>query len=115
LEIGTWLGNFGTGYSSLSYLRALPLKGVKIDRSFIERTVTDARDFGFLKSLIDLLSYLGMQSIADGVMTKEQYELLSLTTCDLFQGEFFARGMSERQIDQWISEKRGSVRSGGGA
>ncbi len=107
LDIGAWLDDFGTGYSSLSYLRELPLKGVKIDRSFVERTVVDARDFGFLKSLIDLVSYLGMQSIAEGIETREQYELLSLTTCDLYQGHHFAPSMSAAQAERWMSEAGG--------
>jgi diguanylate cyclase (GGDEF)-like protein len=102
LGLKAWLDDFGTGYSSLSYLRALPLRGVKIDRSFVERTVVDARDFGFLKSLIDLISYLGMQSIAEGIETREQYELLSMTTCDLYQGYHFARSMPAAQAEQWM-------------
>lgn len=110
LGIGAWLDDFGTGYSSLSYLRALPLKGVKIDRSFIERTIVDARDFGFLKSLIDLISYLGMKSIAEGIETQEQYELLSLTTCDLYQGYHFSRSMTAAQAERYMIEKGGVMR-----
>lgn len=112
LEIRTWLGNFGTGYSSLSYLRALPLNGVKIDRSFVERSATDARDFGFLKSLIDLISYLGMQSIAEGIETREQYELLSLTTCDLYQGNYFSRCLTAARAEQWIRGRAEELKRG---
>jgi diguanylate cyclase (GGDEF)-like protein len=109
LGLKAWLDDFGTGYSSLSYLRALPLRGVKIDRSFVERTVLDARDFGFLKSLIDLISYLGMQSIAEGIETREQYELLSMTTCDMYQGWHFAHSMPAAQAERWMNEV-GSVK-----
>lgn len=105
LGVGAWLDDFGTGYSSLSHLRSLPLKGVKIDRSFIERIDLDARDFGFLKALIDLISYLGMRSIVEGVETVSQYELLSLTACDLYQGHHFSRSLSaadaERLMREW--------------
>jgi diguanylate cyclase (GGDEF)-like protein len=112
LGLKAWLDDFGTGYSSLSYLRALPLRGVKIDRSFVERTVLDARDFGFLKSLIDLISYLGMQSIAEGIETREQYELLSMTTCDLYQGYHFAHSMPAAQAERWMLEVGGAVKRG---
>jgi len=112
LGVGAWLDDFGTGYSSLSYLRALPLKGVKIDRSFVERTVIDARDFGFLKALIDLISYLGMQSIAEGIETREQYELLSLTTCDLYQGWHFAHSMPAAKAERWMQEAGHVIRQG---
>jgi diguanylate cyclase (GGDEF)-like protein len=110
LGIRAWLDDFGTGYSSLSYLRQLPLKGVKIDRSFIERTVQDSRDFGFVKSLIDLISYLGMTSIAEGIETQGQYELLSMTTCDLFQGYHFARSMAPDVAERWMIESGGVVK-----
>lgn len=102
LGVGAWLDDFGTGYSSLSHLRVLPLKGVKIDRSFIEQVDIDSRAFGFLKALIDLISYLGMQSIAEGIETVAQYELLSLTTCDLYQGHHFARSMSAAEAERWM-------------
>ena len=110
LGIRAWLDDFGTGYSSLSYLRQLPLKGVKIDRSFVERTVLDSRDFGFVKSLIDLISYLGMQSIAEGIETQGQYELLSMTTCDLYQGYHFARSMAPDVAERWMNEAGGVVK-----
>ncbi len=108
LGVGAWLDDFGTGYSSLNHLRALPLKGVKIDRSFIERIDLDSRDFGFLKALIDLISYLGMQSIVEGVETTSHYELLSLTACDLYQGYYFARSMSARDAVDWMQARAGT-------
>jgi diguanylate cyclase (GGDEF)-like protein len=104
MEVGAWLDDFGTGYSSLNHLRSLPLKGVKIDRSFVERIDVDARDFGFLKALIDLVSYLGMQSIVEGIETPSQYELVSLTACDLYQGYYFSRGLSAADAERWVRE-----------
>jgi diguanylate cyclase (GGDEF)-like protein len=105
LEVSVWLDDFGTGYSSLSHLRTLPLKGVKIDRSFIERIEIDSRDFGFVKALIDLISYLGMQSIAEGIETFAQYELLNLTGCELYQGHYFGRSMPAAAAERWIRER----------
>jgi diguanylate cyclase (GGDEF)-like protein len=110
LGIGAWLDDFGTGYSSLSHLRSLPLKAVKIDRSFIERIDIDSRDFGFLKALIDLIGYLGMQSIAEGLESASQVELLSLTACDLYQGHFFSRSMPAAQAEEWLSKARSGVK-----
>jgi diguanylate cyclase (GGDEF)-like protein len=114
LGVNAWLDDFGTGYSSLSHLRTLPLKGVKIDRSFIERIEIESRDFGFLKALIDLVSYLGMQSIAEGIETFAQYELVALTTCDLYQGHHFAPSMPAEAAERWmrdraVSEKREAI------
>jgi diguanylate cyclase (GGDEF)-like protein len=103
LGVGTWLDDFGTGYSALSHLRSLPLKGVKIDRSFVERIEIDSRDFGFLKGLLDLVSYLGLQSVAEGVETAAQFELLRMTPCDLFQGYLFAASMSAAEAERWMT------------
>jgi EAL domain-containing protein (putative c-di-GMP-specific phosphodiesterase class I) len=105
MGVNAWLDDFGTGYSSLSHLRALPLKGVKLDRSFIERIEFDSRDFGFMKALIDLASYLGMQSIAEGIETFAQYELVALTTCDLYQGHHFAPSLSAEAADRWMRDR----------
>jgi EAL domain-containing protein (putative c-di-GMP-specific phosphodiesterase class I) len=76
----------------------------------VERTTHDSRDFGFVKSLIDLISYLGMQSIAEGIETQGQYELLSMTTCDLYQGFHFARSMSPEAAERWMNESGGIVK-----
>jgi len=112
LGVHAWLDDFGTGYSSLSHLRSLPLKGVKIDRSFIERIEIDSRDFGFLKALIDLMSYLGMQSIVEGIETFAQYELVALTTCDLYQGYHFARSMPAEAAERWMRDRTAPARRG---
>jgi diguanylate cyclase (GGDEF)-like protein len=113
LGVLAWLDDFGTGYSSLSHLRALPLRGVKIDRSFIERIVIDARDAGFIKALIDLIGYLGLQSIAEGIESKDQYELLSLTACDLYQGHHFSRSLPAARAERWLASDERSVRRSG--
>lgn len=94
-EVGVpvWLDDFGTGYSALSYLRALAFQGVKLDASFVARMGVDARDFGLVKTIIDLLQYLGMSCVAEGVETGDQRELLALAGCELCQGYVFARPM----------------------
>jgi EAL domain-containing protein (putative c-di-GMP-specific phosphodiesterase class I) len=59
--------------------------------------------------LIDLISYLGMQSIADGIETHGQYELLSMTTCDLYQGGHFAGSMSAEAAERYMSAEGAMV------
>jgi diguanylate cyclase (GGDEF)-like protein len=93
LGVPVWLDDFGTGYSSLSYLRALAFQGVKLDASFVARMVVDSRDFGLVKSIIDLLQYLEMSCVAEGVETRDQRELLALAGCELCQGFVFAHPM----------------------
>ena len=93
LGVVVLLDDFGTGYSSLSYLRALAFQGVKLDRSFVARMAADSRDFGLVKAIIDLLHYLEMSCVAEGVETQEQRDLLRVAGCDLFQGYLFAKPM----------------------
>lgn len=69
------LDDFGTGYSSLNYLRVLPLDGLKVDRSFVERMVSDTRDFGVVKTIVDLAHYLQLYCVVEGV------ESSSRTSC----------------------------------
>ena len=90
LGVPVWLDDFGAGYSSLSYLRTLECQGVKLDAAFVSRMVQDSRDFGLVKSLIDLLRNLQMSCLAEGVETQDQRELLALAGCELCQGYVFA-------------------------
>jgi diguanylate cyclase (GGDEF)-like protein len=103
LGVDTWLDDFGTGYSALSYLRTLPLKGIKLDRSFLARVAVDSKDFGFLKSLLDLLTYLGLESIVEGVETRDQQELLALTNCHLLQGYLYSHAVPAVDAEKMLT------------
>jgi diguanylate cyclase (GGDEF)-like protein len=106
LGIEVWLDDFGTGYSSLSYLRALAFQGVKLDRAFVAHMAADTRDFGLVKSIIDLLHYLEMLCVAEGVETSEQRDLLRIAGCDLYQGFLFARPMPAASAEQRLGTDR---------
>jgi diguanylate cyclase (GGDEF)-like protein len=103
LGVPVWLDDFGTGYSSLSYLRALAFQGVKLDASFVARMVVDSRDFGLVKSIIDLLQYLEMSCVAEGVETRDQRELLALAGCELCQGFVFAHPMPAAEAHRYLA------------
>ena len=88
LECGAYvaLDDFGTGYSSLTYLRQLPATAIKIDRSFIEHITDQPGDLAITRSIIDLGRALGMWTIAEGVETVEQLNLLTEMGCNAGQG-----------------------------
>jgi diguanylate cyclase (GGDEF)-like protein len=90
LGVRICLDDFGTGYSSLNYLRTLPIDCIKVDRSFVERMVTNSKDFGVVKAIIDLAHYLELSCVAEGVETAEQRELLEVLGCEMYQGYFFS-------------------------
>ncbi len=93
------LDDFGTGYSSLEYLKNLPLDQVKIDQSFIRNITQNRGDMAIVKSVLLMGDALGFEVLAEGVETKEHYELLKDLGCKLFQGYYFARPQKIEDIE----------------
>lgn len=81
------IDNFGTGYSSLCYLRRLPVDILKIDQSFVQ-SIYSRDDRVITKAIIDLAHTLGMTTVADGVETRLQVEVLHALNCDMAQGPY---------------------------
>ncbi|HQZ98550.1 MAG TPA: EAL domain-containing protein, partial [Pyrinomonadaceae bacterium] len=101
------LDDFGTGYSSLSYLHQLPVKFLKIDRSFIGRITENAEKREIVHTIVRLAQNLKMQVVAEGVETEEQLEELRRQGCEFGQGYLFSRPMdavaASRYIEQSLS------------
>ncbi|MGX6605015.1 EAL domain-containing protein [Micromonosporaceae bacterium Da 78-11] len=93
----------GTGYSSLASLRDLPIDHLKIDRSFIPVPgETDPAARPVVKAIVDLATGLGLGTIAEGLETAEQVELLRELGCERAQGFFFARPVPEPEAARLI-------------
>jgi len=90
--------DFGTGYSSLAYLKSLPIRSIKIDRSFVGGIPADRNDVALVKTMISMAHDLGTHVVAEGVETHEQLELLRQQKCDFAQGFYIDRPMAE---DNW--------------
>ena len=88
------LDDFGTGYSSLSYLRKFNIDFLKIDQSFVSHLDTSSPDLALCEAIILLAHKLGLQVVAEGIETREQYQLLRAAGCDYGQGYLFARPLS---------------------
>ncbi len=84
------IDDFGTGYSSLSYLHRFPINTLKVDRSFINQIQNSADRLGIVKAIVMLAQTLGMDVVAEGIETSEQFNYLRLLQCELGQGYFFA-------------------------
>jgi diguanylate cyclase (GGDEF)-like protein/PAS domain S-box-containing protein len=87
----TAFDDFGTGFASLTHLRDLPIRRLKIDRSFVANLVACSRDETIVRSIVDLAHSLGMVVTAEGVETEEQFQLLNRLKCDRLQGFLFGR------------------------
>ncbi|MFO0737584.1 MAG: EAL domain-containing protein [Labilithrix sp.] len=92
-EIGVdiYLDDFGTGYSSLSYLTRMPIKALKVDRSFVSRIVEDPMSAAIVKTVLHLASSLRMEVIAEGVETEAELALLQNLGCSYAQGFFWSK------------------------
>lgn len=87
------IDDFGTGFSSLSYLCDLPTHKVKLDRSFIARTLTDRRSAAIVQGVITMAHHMDMVVVAEGIETAAQWQDMRHRHCDLLQGFYFARPM----------------------
>ena len=95
-DMGVYLSidDFGTGYSSLSYLKRLPVKQLKIDRSFVSDMISDRDDAMIVRSTIDLAHNLGLSTVAEGVESEQILERLKNMECDVAQGYLISRPLS---------------------
>jgi diguanylate cyclase (GGDEF)-like protein/PAS domain S-box-containing protein len=84
------LDDFGTGYSSLSHLHQLKVDTVKVDRSFVSRIGGEASGSEMVRAIVELAHNLGMNVVAEGVETLEQFEYLRALGCELAQGFYFS-------------------------
>ena len=99
------IDDFGTGYSSLSYLKSLPADYIKIDRSFVANIASSADDRNIVHSTISMVRNMGMQVVAEGIETSEQYELLCHFDCNLGQGYLISKPIPEVNIWDVLSDK----------
>src|SRR5205085_3598317 len=100
---------FGTGYSSLAYLSRLPVDTLKIDRSFVRGMTEHADQTSIVSAIISLAQALRLKTVAEGVETEQQAQLLRLLRCDQAQGFLFSRPLPADQIEVLL---QGSVAPG---
>ena len=98
LGVRVAIDDFGTGYSSLGYLRRFPLDAVKIDRSFIEDVTEGTRQAALVHAIVELCRTLELDTVAEGVETREQAIRLTELGCELAQGFYFGRPMPARDL-----------------
>ncbi|HEX7115866.1 MAG TPA: EAL domain-containing protein [Steroidobacter sp.] len=92
------LDDFGCGYSSLSRLSRLPVRHLKIDRSFTAQLGTNPRARLIVEAIIRLGRALGMEVVAEGIETREQLSLLRSLGCTTGQGFFFSPALTREDL-----------------
>lgn len=98
------IDDFGTGFSCLNYLRRLPANILKIDQSFVRDMQSDTASLAIVTSIINLAESLGMETIAEGVETAEEYALLASQGCRLMQGYHFSKPLPPMQFEAWLQQ-----------
>jgi EAL domain-containing protein (putative c-di-GMP-specific phosphodiesterase class I) len=96
------LDDFGTGYSSLNHLHSLPFDVLKIDRSFVGRMTEGDQPLQIVRTIIELARVLGMDVVAEGIETVEQYHLLRQLGCRFGQGYLFARPLTAEAVSRLL-------------
>lgn len=92
------LDDFGTGYSSLSYLANLEVNNLKIDKSFVEKMITDSKSKSIVRSLLQMAKDLNLTVIAEGVETQEEWDILRKFGCTFIQGYYFSKPLPMSEI-----------------
>ena len=102
LGLSLALDDFGTGYSSLSSLHQLPVDLVKIDRSFVSQLETSAHHRALVKATVEVAQSLGMGTVAEGIETPGQAQVLQALQCQKGQGYWFGRPMPAAALADWL-------------
>lgn len=99
LNVELHMDDFGTGYSSLSYLHRLPIKTLKIDRSFVSNIGSRGENLEIIRAIVTLAHNLNMSVTAEGIETVEQLAQLKALQCDYGQGYFFLPPMGSAEVE----------------
>jgi len=85
------IDDFGTGYGSLTFACSLPADTIKIDRYLVAGLTTRPEDRALVAAVVELANSMGVATVAEGVETEEQLEILRLLGCAFGQGYLFSR------------------------
>jgi EAL domain-containing protein (putative c-di-GMP-specific phosphodiesterase class I) len=98
------MDDFGTEYSSLKYLKDLPVDEIKIDISFTKEIVENEKTRAVVETIITLAKKLGMKTLAEGIETKEQLEILKEMGCNYLQGYLLGKPMPEIEANKLVEK-----------
>jgi EAL domain-containing protein (putative c-di-GMP-specific phosphodiesterase class I) len=101
------IDDFGTGFSSLNYLRRLPVNVLKIDQSFVREMLAEQASLAIVESIISLAHSLGKETIAEGVETQAELDVLTERGCRLMQGYYFSRPLPASVFEAWVQARTG--------
>lgn len=104
------IDDFGTGYSSLAYLRQFPIDVLKIDQSFVSGMVDAAESAAIVHTLVQLGKVLGLTTVAEGVESNDQRELLKAEGVNVGQGYLFSKPLEVSGVEELFRLRTGKSR-----
>ena len=103
-SFGLAIDDFGTGQSGLQRLQKTPFTELKIDREFVSGCSASPAKRSIVEASLALARSLGMTSVAEGVSSRPDWDLLTSLRCDVIQGFFIARPMPEHGLEAWATQ-----------
>lgn len=109
LGISVAIDDFGTGYSSLAYLRKFAVDQIKIDQSFVRDLATSPESQTIVKAIIRMCETLGIETLAEGIETREQAAFLSEFGCKKLQGYLISKPLSAAEFKEFMSRNGAGI------
>lgn len=103
------IDDFGTGYSTFKQLQGIPFTELKIDKEFVMNGVSDPSSRAIVESSILLGQKLGMTLVAEGVESKDDWDLLRKLGCHMLQGFFISRPVPADQLEKWLEQWQAGI------
>lgn len=97
------MDDFGTGFSSFGNLKKYPINAIKIDKSFIDDITVDVKSREIVDTIVHLSRSLGLTSVAEGVQTEKQVEILRELKCNQIQGFYYCKPMPKKDFEIFLS------------
>lgn len=102
MGIKVLMDDFGTGYSSIDRLSQMPFSALKLDQGVVRRMSTSSQNLNTVRSAVSMARELGMTSIAEGVESIDQYNILIAAGCEEAQGFYISKPMPLDQFIQFV-------------
>lgn len=107
LGIKVLLDDFGTGFSSITHIDHLPITGLKLDKSYIQKVVSSERSQKIVKSIVDLAKELDLSTVAEGIESDQALQAMEQMGCTAYQGYHFSHPLSADDTEIFLRSNLG--------
>jgi diguanylate cyclase (GGDEF)-like protein len=100
------LDDFGTGFSSISHLDHLPITGLKLDKSYVQKVSDNERSRKIVRGIVSLANDLNLETVAEGIETEQALEEMSKLGCTTYQGYYFSYPLSPDEMLKFLKNRK---------